>query len=206
MPRKRIRNRPPRPIGQSLSVLDLPKEIQDDFIDRAILASRKRGQCIEWTKAKDKDGYPLASPRQHTMMRLHRAICEWMYGRMESKAVAMHRCDNPSCLNPAHLTPGTNRDNQGDMTAKYRGRNGEKNGRAKLTESDVREIVRRRREGESAYNLADVFGVDFLAVQRIMRGEIWSHLNLDLSRTSAMNKRIKRGFRNIYSGPDEDLA
>lgn len=192
MPRKNRFRNPPRPTGQPLSVLDLEPELRDEFIDRLILRSRKVGECIEWTGAKDKNGYALAAPKKATMVRAHKAMCEWMYGRMPPRHVAMHRCDNPSCLHPVHLRPGSNTDNQQDMTKKGRGRVGDRNGRSKLTEADVREIVRRRRAGESAYNLAPEFGVDFLAIQRIMRGEIWSHLDIDRSATEAMRSRVAR--------------
>lgn len=175
-----------------VSILDLSKETQDAVIDRAVLRGQKNGECIEWAGARDKHGYALISPPRSSMIRLHRAICEVTHGRMSSRQVAMHRCDNPRCIHPAHLRPGTNSENQADMTRKGRGRVGTRNGRAKLTEQDVRQIIVRRRAGESPYTLADEFGVDVIAVQRIMRGEIWQHIAIDRSRTPAMNHRRKR--------------
>ncbi len=69
--------------------------------------------------------------------------------------VAMHRCDNPPCCNPAHLTWATNAENQIDCGRKGRrargqahGKHtrpesraaGERNGNAQLTDEQAAEI------------------------------------------------------------------
>ena len=54
-------------------------------------------------------------------MYAHRLV--WMQdnGPLASGQVIMHACDNPACVNPAHLSRGTQKDNSADMMAKGRG-------------------------------------------------------------------------------------
>lgn len=89
----------------------------------------------------------------------------------------LHRCDNRACVNFDHLFIGTNADNVADREAK--GRNivllGEAHGSSKLSEGDVREIVRRTGK-QNQYATADDFGVSQALVSRIQRREIWRHL------------------------------
>ena len=51
-----------------------------------------------------------------------------------------HTCDNPSCVNPDHLFIGTHKDNMEDRVRKNRQTimAGSKNGKARLTDKDVR--------------------------------------------------------------------
>lgn len=42
-------------------------------------------------------------------------------GRDPGPLDAIHSCDNPPCVNPAHLRPATTRENVADMIAKERG-------------------------------------------------------------------------------------
>ena len=59
-------------------------------------------------------------------------------------ACVMHHCDNKLCVNPHHLSVGTQKDNIHDMIAKgrtnYVANYGEANGRSKLTAAEVRQI------------------------------------------------------------------
>lgn len=91
----------------------------------------------------------------------------------------LHRCDNPSCVNPAHLFLGTQLDNARDREAKGRRRSpkGATNGRAKLTEADVRDMLRRHVPGvTSARDHAARYGISKTVVNGILRGEYWKHV------------------------------
>lgn len=50
----------------------------------------------------------------------HRISYTMHFGPVPAGMVVMHSCDNPPCVNPAHLTIGTQADNLADMTAKGR--------------------------------------------------------------------------------------
>jgi hypothetical protein len=94
-----------------------------------------------------------------------------------------HRCDNPLCVNPAHLFVGTDRDNSDDKIAKGRYRNGSTQGtahhEAKLTDADVLAIRRRHnnRKGTRAA-LAVEFGVHPETITNVANSRTWRHLPL----------------------------
>jgi len=58
--------------------------------------------------------------------RAHRVAWELAAGKPLSAACVCHSCDNPNCVNPAHLWPGTLRDNAQDMVRKRRHMNSRK--------------------------------------------------------------------------------
>jgi len=93
----------------------------------------------------------------------------------------LHRCDNSSCNNPAHLFLGDIVANKRDMWGKGRGRiphqRGERNNKAKLTSEAVVEIRRRYVPGtHTSEDLAVEFGVTRTHIQRIAKGKFWRHL------------------------------
>lgn len=77
-----------------------------------------------------------------------------------------HTCDNPLCVNPAHLWLGTHQDNMQDRNAK--GRGGTRPYR-KLTEAQVREI-RALRGTVSQRELARRYGVSQPAINLVLKG------------------------------------
>jgi hypothetical protein len=89
----------------------------------------------------------------------------------------MHSCDNPTCVNPKHLSLGTPKENVQDMIRKGRKRTvahvGELNGKSLLNEEQVRTI---RTSKLSHAALARELGVSPNCVRGVRIGRTWTHI------------------------------
>ena len=98
--------------------------------------------------------------------------------------VLMHSCDNPKCVNPDHLRLGTTSENVLEGYEKGRNtrikRRGEAAPTAKLTDSEVLEILSPAMSGVPNWAMAERFGVHSSTICHIRRGRSWSHLNVNL--------------------------
>lgn len=83
--------------------------------------TRREGDCLVWTRATIRGGYGQATVgKKHVLA--HRRSYELFVGPVPDKTLVLHSCDNPACINPAHLFLGTPLANMRDMLAKGRGR------------------------------------------------------------------------------------
>jgi len=107
----------------------------------------------------------------------HRYAYEMTFGPIPDGMLCMHKCDNPACVNPNHLTIGTSLDNLHDMATKGRASRGEKRWCAKLTEDAVREIRARYAAGNVSFcKLANEYGASPSAVQLAVHHKTWRHV------------------------------
>lgn len=78
--------------------------------------------CVLWTAARNSKGYGVLRI-DHGNHYAHRVSLELHMGRrLVTGECALHRCDNPSCISPAHLFVGTHAENTADMLRKGRAR------------------------------------------------------------------------------------
>lgn len=92
-------------------------------------------------------------------------------------ACCLHACDNPRCINPKHLTWGTQAENMADKVRKGRQARGETSGRSKLSATDVLEIRRLYDSGDfNQCGLAEMYGVNQSQICRILSGALWAHV------------------------------
>jgi len=103
----------------------------------------------------------------------HECTSQEKHGKITSKTVLRHDCDNPLCINLEHLVPGSQADNVRDRVERGRSAIGIKNGRAKLSESDVEFI---RSSDQSCYALEKVFGVNRKAIANARNRKTWKHV------------------------------
>jgi hypothetical protein len=136
------------------------------------------GRCWVWTAGKFQGGYGAISVGNKTT-KAHRISWIIHYGKLTDTDNVLHKCDNPSCVNPKHLFLGTLVDNRADCVSKNRQVKGEKQHSAKLNEGKVRSIRERyvygcRKNGSVA--LAREFGVGQPAILRVVKKLTWKHI------------------------------
>lgn len=135
---------------------------------------RGPGDCWPWLRARSR-GYgvvgfttPLSGHRNHVATKVSLFL---RTGEAPGPGeVVMHLCDNPPCVNPAHLRIATPKDNHHDMLRKGRWRSRapwDKRG-TKLTAQDAHEIREARLRGATNRRIAAVFGVANGTIQRVL--------------------------------------
>ena len=129
--------------------------------------------CIAWLGSRTSKGYGVlhfsADFRKTTAHRIAWVIA---YGDLEPEKLVLHRCDNPSCVNPEHLFVGSPQENTDDMVGKKR--HAWLNGQPwqKLNADDVIQIRALRSAGHTQQFVADKFRVSRPLISMIENGYI----------------------------------
>lgn len=152
----------------------------------------KTPSCWFWTGTQTL-GYGYINSdggRSGQNMRAHRVAWILTRGPIPKGMCVLHTCDQKLCVNPAHLELGSHAKNSRDavlrglINTRTQRRPGAQNGRAKITEADVR-IIRaayaERRSGKyvkrgTCQALADRFGIDPEVIRRIADRKLWAHV------------------------------
>ncbi len=137
--------------------------------------------CVLWLFCAVK-GYGRSrwTIRGKRVVAAHRAAYEAWVGEIPEGMVVCHRCDNPGCVNPAHLFVGTQQDNLRDCREK---------GRArwvppppppriawKLTPEKAVAIRSEREAGDSLSVVARRHRVSKRLVALITQRKVWAHV------------------------------
>jgi hypothetical protein len=81
---------------------------------------RSESGCLEWQAATSGSGYGVLKVCGKQLY-AHRVSHELNNAPLtDDKPYVIHSCDNPRCVNPAHLSAGTLADNQRDSISKGR--------------------------------------------------------------------------------------
>lgn len=136
---------------------------------------REPDECWPWLGAAF-NGYGRFWVDGH-IEQAHRYALALNLGRsVDADKYVCHRCDNPPCVNPAHLYEGTDQDNVDDMTGQCRQAWGMRNGRRTLTDQDVLSIRSQATAGASYGGLARMYAVDPSTISRVVAGKRWGLL------------------------------
>lgn len=137
--------------------------------------------CWEWVGCKLPSGYGKLTKNKKTWL-AHRYAFTEMCGKIPDGMVVMHKCDNPSCCNPEHLSIGTHKDNQHDSISKGRSYTGKKPWVAKGEDAynaklsfDKAKYIRHLyfAERNTLSELARYFDVSFQTVSKVVNNIRW---------------------------------
>ena len=127
--------------------------------------------CLIWQGAVNSDGYARVAWKGSGNGKLHRIVYELTTGEDIEGKVIRHKCDNPLCINPEHLTIGSHTDNMRDRDER------ERHGKAKLTHEEVREIRRLDESGQyRRVQIARMFNIDPRTVSSLCNYHHWKHV------------------------------
>jgi hypothetical protein len=102
---------------------------------------------------------------------------KWLFcNENEPDLQLCHTCDNIRCINPLHTFWGTCKDNYEDSRSKHRNAECERNGRSKLTEQQILEILTSHEAGQTCRSLGDYYGVTVKHIEALCRRKYWKHL------------------------------
>lgn len=128
--------------------------------------------CWEWQANKNNKGYGMFSVDSYVGKRLaHRLAYEDKNGRILPGMVVRHTCDNPACVNPAHLVAGTQKQNMEDAAWKERVPN------TRLTAAAVIALLRDYVAGVPRKTLSARYGLRESSLSSYTDGEAWAHLH-----------------------------
>jgi len=161
--------------------------VNAEEFDRSWVENPATG-CWEWTRGRFAGGYGQVHWRGKGGQLAHRVAYELQIGPIPPGLVVRHTCDNPPCVNPNHLTIGTQADNIADAVRRGRVATGDRNGArkrpervlrgeaqpmAKLNRRRVRLIRTLSSRGEPQARLAKHFGVSQATIWKVVSGKTW---------------------------------
>lgn len=132
-------------------------------------------ECLIWPFGTDGHGYGVLYI-DGKRAGAHRYVCELAHGAPPTpKHEAAHSCGHgkDGCVNRNHLLWKTRIENQADRLEHGTHNRGTRQGGAKLTEDDVREIIALKGI-EMQRNLAERFGVRRTTIASIQQGRNWA--------------------------------
>ena len=169
------------------------------FLDVVSKATKTANDCWNWPLSLNiQTGYGQFNDAHQSpskMRSAHRKSFEVYIGPIPNGLDVCHHCDNPACVNPAHLFAGTAKDNVRDMINKGRQqdyshqpcgddnpmrkhrnlpRKGEKHHKCKLIDAVVLSI--RADLNSSHAELARMHNVSSTTVMYIRQRKTWRHL------------------------------
>jgi hypothetical protein len=172
----------------------------EDRFERQV---KKTEGCWTWIGGRDKNGYGIFNGDVAGVVfkRAHRFSYAFHTGDLLVGRQALHSCDNPSCVNPAHLSSGTAADNMKDKVAKGRSYVpfGAANSHAVLTEEQAQSILADPRPYTA---IAADYNVAASTIGSLKQRHSWGHLQGEAVKHTRIGKRGEKSYAAKVTAQD----
>lgn len=144
-------------------------------LTRLFAKVNKTASCWIWTGTTNNKGYGqllIEKRPKHIVKLAHRISWEAVNGEIPDGLYVLHSCDNPLCVNPEHLSLGTQKKNMEDCSSR-----GRAVGRRKIDEATVLAIRSESTgaRGESS-KIAKKYGMSREMIGNIIARRSWKHI------------------------------
>lgn len=138
---------------------------------------KKTPTCWLWTGTIHRryGAFHIIKDGKFVGIKAHRYSYKIHSGEIPDGFFVLHRCDNPPCVNPAHLWVGTAFDNMRDMVNKGRCKPPITHTPVKLTTEIVKEIRKNYLKGKRQ-NFPKKYGVSSCTIWHIINNRSWKHI------------------------------
>jgi Pectobacterium phage endonuclease len=144
--------------------------------------NKLKNGCWEWKGPFLKKGYGRIMFNGKSQ-RAHRVAYLLHFGPYDPQLLVCHNCDNPKCVNPAHLFLGTAKDNFDDAMAKGRQtqvfEKGNKPAHSSIPDKlagAIKYSIGKESKYFSLKQIADIYEVPHQLVKDIKRGRSYAHV------------------------------
>lgn len=149
----------------------------------------KRGCCpvllpaprlLKLQKSRDYFVVHLKIDGKVARFRVHQLVLQVFVGPRPEGMICRHLDGDPTNNRPSNLRWGTPKENSEDMMrhGTHVAHKGEACHLSKLTEPEIREIIRLRETGISTSKIGRMFGVHQSLVSRIANRRLWAHVSV----------------------------
>jgi hypothetical protein len=153
----------------------------DDLREALLRKTERVGACLIYTGSKGPGGYGWFTYKfdQYIYFMNTAHVTMWVldHGRVPSGLYVLHTCDQPLCVEPAHLRVGSPAENMRDKADRGRQTRGSQFEHAKLNEAQVHQLRLDYAAGVSMPELAKRHAVTLQTIASAVHRRAWKHVN-----------------------------
>jgi hypothetical protein len=153
----------------------------DKFWGKIIFPEDEVNDCWEYNGFKDRDSYGDFKASGKTIRANRFSFMIHNPDINIDGLIIRHSCHNPGCVNPKHLSSGTQQDNINDKLEASRQAKGENHWSSKHSDSDVKNLLDFILENKykNSTELCLKFNMIFTGINQIINNTTWKHITKD---------------------------